>query len=240
MSKCIHNSNARFDLRYPRKNAIKLESYLCICINLKIALEIPTTTIVQLASRSSLAKKKINIKGEIIDTKYIKNIITILQNDSEKEYIIELNKKIAQIIFLLLVKIAQLVPVETREELGIITRKKNEFGFINRIEISVNMAEKKYLAIIERKIKDQPQIFEAEVIICKSGKIGIINLYIPAKSSKHIKIFIYNTTKEILKIPKETIIEYLCIEVEDQLPNTIPDFLQLCGYVDITSQTIYE
>ncbi|KAG9284515.1 hypothetical protein G9A89_014119 [Geosiphon pyriformis] len=106
MLECTHDTVAGFDLRYPRKNSIKLESHLHICIDLKIALEILATTMVQLASRNSLAKKEINIKGGIIDTEYIGNIIVMLQNNSEKAYIINLNKKIAQAIFLLLVKIA--------------------------------------------------------------------------------------------------------------------------------------
>ncbi|KAG9298645.1 hypothetical protein G9A89_012713 [Geosiphon pyriformis] len=106
MPECVHNINVGFDLRYPGKDAIKLEPYLCTYIDLKIALEIPATTIVQLTFRSSLVKKEINIKGGIIDTEYMGNIIAILQNDSEKAYIIELNKKIAQAIFLPLVKIA--------------------------------------------------------------------------------------------------------------------------------------
>ncbi|KAG9306649.1 hypothetical protein G9A89_004196 [Geosiphon pyriformis] len=114
-----HNTDARFNLRYPGKNAIKLEPHLCICLDLKIALEILTTTIVQLASRSSLAKREINIRGGIIDTGYVRNIITILQNDSEKTYIIELNEKIAQAIFLPLIKVAQLVLVKKKKELGI-------------------------------------------------------------------------------------------------------------------------
>ncbi|KAG9296694.1 hypothetical protein G9A89_001326 [Geosiphon pyriformis] len=106
MSKCVHNTNARFDLKYPRKNAIKLEPYLHICIDLKIALKILATTIIQLASRSNLAKKRINIRRGIIDAEYIGNIITMLQNSSEKAYIIDPNEKITQAIFLPLVKIA--------------------------------------------------------------------------------------------------------------------------------------
>ncbi|KAG9305120.1 hypothetical protein G9A89_007760 [Geosiphon pyriformis] len=105
MPECMHNTDAGFDLKYPEKEAIKLEPNLCTCINLKIALEILATTIIQLASRSSLVKKKINIRGEIIDVGYVENIITMLQNDSKKAYIIELNEKIAQAIFLSLVKI---------------------------------------------------------------------------------------------------------------------------------------
>ncbi|KAG9288621.1 hypothetical protein G9A89_006722 [Geosiphon pyriformis] len=95
MPECTHNTNAGFNLRYLGTEAIKLEPHMCTCIDLKIALEIPATTMVQLASRSSLAKRGINIRGRIIDMGYVENIITMLQNDSNKAYIIELNKKIA-------------------------------------------------------------------------------------------------------------------------------------------------
>ncbi|KAG9287265.1 hypothetical protein G9A89_008895 [Geosiphon pyriformis] len=104
MPECVHNIDARFDLRYLEKDAIKLEPHLCTCINLKIALEILATTMVQLAFKSNLVKKGINIRGGIIDTKYVRNIIAMLQNDSKKAYIIEPNKKIAQAIFLPLIK----------------------------------------------------------------------------------------------------------------------------------------
>ncbi|KAG9288462.1 hypothetical protein G9A89_015668 [Geosiphon pyriformis] len=233
MPKHMHNINVEFDLKYPRKETIKLKPYLCTCINLKVALEISATTIVQLAFRNSLAKKRINIKGGIIDTRYIGNIIAMLQNDSEKTYIIESNEKIAQAIFLLLVKIAQLVSVEKKEELRITTRKISEFGSMSRINIP-------YMLAIEKRVKNQVQIFEAETTMCESGKIGFNNLYIPAKSPKHIKISIYNTTGDVFKIPKETTIRYLSTEVEEQLPNLISDFLQLCEYVNIISQIIYE
>ncbi|KAG9294099.1 hypothetical protein G9A89_015509 [Geosiphon pyriformis] len=95
MPECVHDTNARFDLKYPRKDAIKLKPHSHTCIDLKVALEILATTIVQLASKSSLVKKRINIRREIINTEYIENIITMLQNDLEKAYIIEPNKKIA-------------------------------------------------------------------------------------------------------------------------------------------------
>ncbi|KAG9306175.1 hypothetical protein G9A89_016079 [Geosiphon pyriformis] len=186
MPECVHNTDAEFDLRYSEKEAIKLESHLCICIDLKI-------------------------------------------NDSEKAYIIEPNKKIAQKIFLPLVKIAQLVSIENRKELGITVKEIQGFRSTDRIDIPVNMTEK----------ENQAQIFEAKTTICKSEKIGLINLYIPAKSSKYIKIFIYNTTGNVFEIPKGTTIGYLSTKIENQLPNTILDFPQLCGYVDITSQTIY-
>ncbi|KAG9295820.1 hypothetical protein G9A89_009049 [Geosiphon pyriformis] len=46
MPEYAHDTNTGFDLRYPRKNAIKLEPYLHTCIDLKIALEILATTMV--------------------------------------------------------------------------------------------------------------------------------------------------------------------------------------------------
>ncbi|KAG9300070.1 hypothetical protein G9A89_018347 [Geosiphon pyriformis] len=95
MPKHTYDTDTEFDLRYLERDAIKLKPHLCTCIDLKIALKISATTMVQLASRNSLVKKEINIKEEIIDTGYVRNIIAMLQNNSEKTYIIEPNKKIA-------------------------------------------------------------------------------------------------------------------------------------------------
>ncbi|KAG9300928.1 hypothetical protein G9A89_004986 [Geosiphon pyriformis] len=143
MPKHAYDMDAGFNLRYSRKDAIKLESHLCTCIDLKIALEISATTIIQLVSKSNLAKKEINIRGEIIDTEYVKNIIAILQNDLEKTYIIKPNEKIVQAIFLPLVKIAQLVSVGNREELRITAKEIQSFRSMSRIDVPVNMTEKK-------------------------------------------------------------------------------------------------
>ncbi|KAG9306529.1 hypothetical protein G9A89_004726 [Geosiphon pyriformis] len=145
MPEQAHNTNAGFDLRYPGKDVIKLEPYSCTCIDLKVALEIPATTMVQLASRSSLAKKEINIKRGIIDAEYVENIIAMLQNNSEKAYIIEPNKKITQTIFLSLIKIVQLILMENRKKLGITAKEIQSFEFMNRIDVLVNMAEEKII-----------------------------------------------------------------------------------------------
>ncbi|KAG9291431.1 hypothetical protein G9A89_021850 [Geosiphon pyriformis] len=245
MPEYAHDTDTEFDLKYPGKDSIKLEPHLHTCIDLKIALEILMTTMIQLASKSSLAKKRINIKGGIIDAEYIGNIIAILQNNSEKTYTIEPNKKIAQAIFLPLVKIAQLVSMGSKKELEITARGIQRFRLMGRIDISVNMAEEKiinkekiilihqsifipsydqYMLAIKREVKNQAQLFEAEAIICELGEIGLTNLYISAKSPKNIKILIYNITKNVIEIPKETIIGYLTTEVKDQPPDHIPDF----------------
>ncbi|KAG9303533.1 hypothetical protein G9A89_018429 [Geosiphon pyriformis] len=155
---------------------------------------------------------------------------------------------------------AQLVPVRNREKLGITAKRIQEFRSMGRIDVLVNMAEKEiinkgeiistyqpisipsydqYMVVIEKKVKYQVQIFETEAALCESEKIGLINLHIPAKNHSHIKIPIYNNTENVIRIPERTTIGYLTTEIENQLPDIIPDFPQLCGYVDITSQTIY-
>ncbi|KAG9287834.1 hypothetical protein G9A89_017429 [Geosiphon pyriformis] len=224
MPERAHNTDARFDLRYPEKNVIKLKPNSCTCIDLKITLEIPATTMVQLASKSSLAKKKINIRGGIIDAGYVGNIIVMLQNDSEKIYTIKPNKKIAQAIFLPLVKIAQSIgridiPVNMVEE-EVIDKEK----IISTHQTISIPPYDQYMLAIKRKVKDQAQLFKAEATICKSEEIGLTNLYISAKSPKNIKIPIYNIMRSVIEIPKRTIIEYLTTKVEDQPPNHIPDF----------------
>ncbi|KAG9301663.1 hypothetical protein G9A89_016733 [Geosiphon pyriformis] len=236
MPEYVHDNDAGFDLRYPGKDAIKLEPHSCTCIDLKIALEIPATIMVQLASRSSLAKRGINIKGGIIDAEYVGNIIAMLQNDSEKTYIIELNEKIVQAIFLPLVRVAQLVSIRKREELGIIAREIQGFGLTDRIDVPVNMTEEEivdqgeiismgqtisippygqYIIGIKQEVKEQNQIFEAEPTLCKSKEIGLINFYIPAKDYSHIKISIYNNTGNVIVIPAGTTIGYLSTEIKD-------------------------
>ncbi|KAG9286017.1 hypothetical protein G9A89_022693 [Geosiphon pyriformis] len=146
MPEHVHNTDTEFDLR---KDTIKLEPHLYTCINLKIALKILATIMIQLAFRSSLAKKEINIRREIIDAGYVENIIAMLQNDSEKAYIIEPNKKITQTIFLSLVKVAQLVLVKNKEVLRITAREIQGFGSMGRIDVPVNMAEEKIISICQ-------------------------------------------------------------------------------------------
>ncbi|KAG9302018.1 hypothetical protein G9A89_021062 [Geosiphon pyriformis] len=222
MPECTHNTNAEFDLRYPEKDAIKLKLYLCICIDLKIVLEIPATTMVQLASRNSLAKRGINIRGGIIDTKYVKNIIAMLQNDSKKTYIIEPNEKIAQAIFLLLCGCFghSVLECDASEVLPLVSSE-----LLKRPSLGVNCLQLARLYAKKNVPLSRPTVFGgkswAQVVFSASSSGG------------------FPFSSDIIKIPKRTIIEHLITEIEDQLPDTIPDFSQLCRYVDITSQTIY-
>ncbi|KAG9299614.1 hypothetical protein G9A89_020785 [Geosiphon pyriformis] len=139
----------------------------------------------------------------------------MLQNDSEKAYIIEPNKKIAQAIFLSLVKIIQLVSIENRKELRITAKEIQGFRSMSRIDVPVNMAEKEVIdkkkiistcQLISIPPYDQHiivQLFETEATLCESGEIRLVNLHIPAKNHRHIKISIYNNTENIIKIPEK-------------------------------------
>ncbi|KAG9302411.1 hypothetical protein G9A89_011461 [Geosiphon pyriformis] len=106
---------------------------------------------------------------------------------------------------------------------------KGEIIFIHQI-ISI-LSYNQYILAIKRRVKDQAQIFEVKTNNCQSEKIRLTNFYILAKSPKHIKIPIYNIIEDVIEIPKGTTIGYLSTEVEEQPPNPIPDFSQLCGYI---------
>ncbi|KAG9297168.1 hypothetical protein G9A89_019449 [Geosiphon pyriformis] len=69
-----HEIDAGYDLRYPDKDTLVLKPKSFTKINLKIALEIPSGAMVQIASWSSLASKGINVRGRIIDAGYTGDI----------------------------------------------------------------------------------------------------------------------------------------------------------------------
>ncbi|KAG9291599.1 hypothetical protein G9A89_022018 [Geosiphon pyriformis] len=229
-----HNTDAGFDLQYSGQLPIIIAPYSLVKIDLKIALEIPVSTMVQVVSRSSLAKKGINIKEGIIDAGYTENIIMMLQNNSNRPYKIESQEKIAQAIFLSLVKIPQLTPVTTQEELGLTAQKINRFGSSGRRNIPVNFMEEDSDQV-NQKIQDQALLFEASSEICSLANVA--NLYLPAKAHKHFKIFIHNLTEDVIEIPKGTLVGSISADNQNsEKPQSIPNFTQLFLFCDITSQ----
>ncbi|KAG9300993.1 hypothetical protein G9A89_018945 [Geosiphon pyriformis] len=123
-----HEIDAGYDLRYPDKDTLVLKPKSLTKINLKIALEIPPGAMVQIASRSSLASKKINVREGIIDAEYTGDIIVMLQNKTDKPFKIEHAEKIAQAIYLLLINISGLQLVNQREQLGKSNKGTQGFG----------------------------------------------------------------------------------------------------------------
>ncbi|KAG9302434.1 hypothetical protein G9A89_011484 [Geosiphon pyriformis] len=199
-----HPTNAEFDLRYPEDQS------------------------------TILTKKGISVQGRVIDSGYTGNLMVLLQNNSEKPYIIEFKEKITQAIFLLLVKIGKFMPVENCEELSQTT--KGTFGFgSTKKGIKANFAEtieekdkviKNERSImllpygkseirIKRTIKEKDLIFKPYPETCQQFFIGLTNLFIPADKAQWIKILITNTTEEPVYIPEDTIIEYLRMKLEN-------------------------
>ncbi|KAG9298173.1 hypothetical protein G9A89_005441 [Geosiphon pyriformis] len=81
---------------------------------------------VQIAFRSSLASKGINVRKGIIDAGYTGDITVILQNETDKPFKIKHAEKIAQAIYLPLINISGLQLVNQREQLGKSDRRTQE------------------------------------------------------------------------------------------------------------------
>ncbi|KAG9285145.1 hypothetical protein G9A89_004360 [Geosiphon pyriformis] len=113
-----HEINAGYNLKYPKKNTLVFQPKSLTKINFKITLEILPGAMVQIASRLSLASKRINVRGEVIDAGYTKDITIMLQNETDKSFKIKHAKKIAQAIYLPLINISGLQSVNNRKQLG--------------------------------------------------------------------------------------------------------------------------
>ncbi|KAG9306737.1 hypothetical protein G9A89_004446 [Geosiphon pyriformis] len=137
-----HKINAGYDLRYSRKDTLVLQPKFLTKINLKIVLEILPGAMVQIASRLSLASKEINIREEVIDAEYTRDITIILQNKTEKTFKIEHAEKIAQAIYLPLINISSLQSVNNREQLRKSKRGMQGFGSTEQFTVLVNIVLK--------------------------------------------------------------------------------------------------
>ncbi|KAG9295056.1 hypothetical protein G9A89_017850 [Geosiphon pyriformis] len=124
-----HPTDAEFDLHYLEDQSTTLPPRSITKIDLKIAVEIPPGIMVQMA-----------IQEGVINSRYTGNLMVLLQNNSEKPYTIESKEKIAQAIFLSLVKIGKFVSVENREKLSQTTRGTFGFGSTGK-GIEANFAE---------------------------------------------------------------------------------------------------
>ncbi|KAG9296927.1 hypothetical protein G9A89_006882 [Geosiphon pyriformis] len=205
-SKKAYEIDAGYDLRYPNKDTFVLKPKSLTKINLKIALKILPGAMIQIVSQSSLASKGINVRGEIIDAGYIGNITIILQNETDKSFKIEHAKKIAQVIYLLLINISGLQLVNQREQLG-----KSERGTQGFVPVNIALNEQKefhQLLQLLQPITIPPfeehhkvytcensmttqQIFKSNEQICLKHNISIPNIYVP-RGAKKVQVTFYN------------------------------------------------
>ena len=108
-----HETDAGFDMRYPGKEILNILPNDAAFINTHIAMEIPVGSYCQLKSRSSLAKKGIEVKAGTLDAGYTGDIGIYLFNNSNTTQQIQPNERIAQAIFLPLINISNLKKVNT-------------------------------------------------------------------------------------------------------------------------------
>ena len=123
--------------------------YEAIFINTHIAIKILTGSFCQLKSRSSLAKKGIEVKAGTIDAGYTGDIGILLYNNTGLTYQIRPNEKIAQAIFSPILNISAMKEVSHRKELEQTSRGQQGFG-------STDKKEKEYEEEYEEKdLEDQ-------------------------------------------------------------------------------------
>jgi len=157
-----HETDAGFDLKYPETTPLIIQPKDIVKIDSHIAIEIPMGTYCQLASRSSLARKGIEVKAGIIDAGYTGNIGILLTNNSSTPYTIQPNEKIAQAIFLPLVKISKLKLVSSRNELEQTQRDQQGFGSTDKAKKEEPIEDE--FEYEEESLENQPllQIFEEQ------------------------------------------------------------------------------
>ncbi|KAG9301697.1 hypothetical protein G9A89_016768 [Geosiphon pyriformis] len=138
-----------------------------------------------------------------IDLKIVVEIPPGIMNNSEKPYTIESKEKIAQAIFLLLVKIGKFVPMENYKELSQTMRGTFGFGLTEKgIEANITKTiEEKGKVIkteqsimllpygkseirIKKTIKEKDLIFKPYSETCQQFLIGLTNLFILADKAQ--------------------------------------------------------
>ncbi|KAG9286950.1 hypothetical protein G9A89_001188 [Geosiphon pyriformis] len=201
---------------------------------------------VQIAFRSSLASKGINVRGGIIDAGYTGNITVMLQNETDKPFKIEHAEKIAQAIYLPLINISGLQLVNQREQLGKNNKRTQGFGSTGQFTVLVNIAlntqnESHQILRLTQPITISPfgkhpeiytcskptttqQIFESNEQVCLEHNILIPNIYIP-EGTKKVRVTFYNPNNYPI-----ILLNNLEIGVIHKLSQIVPNFSEIIGH----------
>ncbi|KAG9284518.1 hypothetical protein G9A89_014122 [Geosiphon pyriformis] len=247
-----HEIDAGYDLRYPGKDTLVLKPKSLTKINLKIAFKILPGAMVQITFWSSLASKRINVRGGIIDAGYTGDITVMLQNKTDKPFKIEHAEKIAQVIYLLLINISGLQLVNQREQLGKSNRGTQSFGSTGRFTVSVNIAfntwnESHQIFRLPQPITISPfgehpeiytcpkptttqQIFESNEQVCLEHNILIPNIYI-LEGTKKVRVTFYNPNNYPIILLNNLEIGVIYSNIfQQELLQTVPDFSEIIGH----------
>ncbi|KAG9301699.1 hypothetical protein G9A89_016770 [Geosiphon pyriformis] len=252
--------DAGYDLKYPEKDTLILQPKSLTKINLKIALKIPPEAMVQIASRSSLASKRINIRGRVIDAEYTGDITIMLQNETDKLFKIEHAEKIAQAIYLPLINISGLQSVNNREQLGKSERGTQSFGSTGRFTVPVNIVlntqnESHQILQLPQPITislfgehhkiyacSKPtitqQIFESNEQICLKHEISIPNVYIP-KGMKKFQVTFYNPNNYSIVLLNKLEIGIIHSNIfQDENPQIVSNFIEIVKHTLLPNPNI--
>ncbi|KAG9303131.1 hypothetical protein G9A89_005089 [Geosiphon pyriformis] len=215
---------------------------------------------VQIASRSSLSSKKINIRGGVIDAGYTEDITIMLQNETDKPFKIEHAEKIAQAIYLLLINISGLQSVNNREQLGKSERGTQGFGSTEQFTVPVNIAfntQNKSHQILQlpqpitillfeehheiytcSKPTTTQQIFESNEQICLKHEISIPNVYIP-KGMKKFRIIFYNPNNYPIVLLNKLEIRIIYSNIfQDENPQIVFNFIEIVRHTLLPNPNI--
>ncbi|KAG9295889.1 hypothetical protein G9A89_006628 [Geosiphon pyriformis] len=255
-----HKIDARYDLRYSKKDTLVLQPKSLTKINLKFALEIPPGAMVQIAFRSSLASKGINIREEVIDAEYTGDITIMLQNETDKPFKIEHAEKIAQAIYLPLINILGLQSVNNREQLGKSEKGTQGFGSTGQFTVPVNIAlntqnESHQILQLSQPITisffgehheiytclkstTTQQIFESNEQICLKHEISIPNVYIP-KGIKKFQVIFYNLNNYPIVLLNKLEIEIIHSNIfQDENPQIVSNFIEIVRHTLLPNPNI--
>ncbi|KAG9287776.1 hypothetical protein G9A89_017371 [Geosiphon pyriformis] len=247
-----HKIDAGYDLRYLGKDTLVLKPKSLTKINLKIAFEILPGAMVQIASRSSLASKEINVRGGIIDAGYTGDITVMLQNETDKPFKIKHAEKIVQAIYLPLINISSLQLVHQREQLGKSNRGTQGFGSTGRFTVPVNIAlntqnESYQILRLPQLITISPfgehleiytcpkstttqQIFESNEQVCLEHNISIPNIYIPEETKK-VQVTFYNPNNYPIILLNNLEIGVIHSNIfQQELPQIVSNFSKIIGH----------
>ncbi len=106
---------------------IIIESQFRKLVSTGISIEIPSNVYAQLAPRSSLAVKEIDVGAGVIDSDYRGEVKVLLINNSTKDFVVRKGDRIAQMIL----KMIYLPDIEVVKELSTTIRNDGGFGSTN-------------------------------------------------------------------------------------------------------------
>ena len=168
--------SAGFDVRSSHK--VALPPHSTTKVNTSLSMEIQSGMYLRIASRSSLALKRTNVGAGVIDNDYRGEVVVLLQNSADKEYIIPFQSRIAQFIFeqntIPCIAVSKTLTQTSRGKGGF--RSSNQLShvnFINRIKAKDEMFKEQTLRnnLNSHKLDEDPETKESDQLLPRVPKL---------------------------------------------------------------------